>query len=203
MPSPCLVTQVVVHRFRVTIIRIQRWLRGCMRRLQHRLLLMMRCEPQTRHARALSMRARARGCRDVVGATVHGGAGQCRCCCRKWDYLHSADQEVRGLSANEHSNDRPHHGCRPVQAQPARRTCPHALTHARTLRSLRRCRENARRAYARRRGVDRARVPRRPALPDLRGRRICRRSPKRASPQRQMARRRAARTAPRARRASP
>ena len=59
MPSPCLVTQVVVHRFRVTIVRIQRWLRGCMRRLQHRLLLMMRCEPQTRHARALSMRVRA------------------------------------------------------------------------------------------------------------------------------------------------
>ena len=59
-PSPCLATQVVVHRFRETIVRIQRWLRGCMRRLQHRLLLMMRCEPQARRARALSMRARAR-----------------------------------------------------------------------------------------------------------------------------------------------
>jgi hypothetical protein len=30
-----------------------------MRRLQHRLLLMMRCEPQARRARALSMRVRA------------------------------------------------------------------------------------------------------------------------------------------------
>ena len=211
MPSPCLVTQVVVHRFRVTIIRIQRWLRGCMRRLQHRLLLMMRCEPQTRHARALSMRARARGCRDVIGATictaVRASAGQCRrrccCCCRKWDYLHRADQEVPAVSANKHANDRPHHGGRPVQAQPARRTCPHAHTRAHcgvcgvaeTLHGAP--------THVGAVSVDRARVPWRPALPDLRGRRICRRSPKRASPQRQMARRRAARTAPRARRASP